>query len=83
MEIAAAAQWSEAEQVPLGYARPSDTLAAEQYFSDVHAAGKMIRLFRARGRELCEAFSGSYRIKPGKLCFFSCKMEKNRLYYSH
>ena len=34
MEIAAAAQWSEAEQVPLGYARPSDTLAAEKNFSD-------------------------------------------------
>ena len=27
-------------------ARPSDTLAAENYFSDVHAAGKIIRLFR-------------------------------------
>jgi hypothetical protein len=37
-------------------ARPSDTLAAEKYFSDVHAAGKMIYFFRVCGRELCEAF---------------------------
>ena len=44
--IAAAAPWSEAEQVPLGYARPSGTLAAEENFSDVHAAGKMIKLIR-------------------------------------
>ena len=50
------AQWSEAEQVPLGYARPSDTLAAEKNFSDAHVAGKMIQMIRVCGRELCEAF---------------------------
>ena len=46
--------------LPMGIAadcaRPSDTLAAEKYFSDVHAAGKMIEMIRVCGRELCEAF---------------------------
>ena len=37
-------------------ARPSDTLAAEKNFSDVHAARKMIKMIRVCGRELCEAF---------------------------
>ena len=42
MGLRPTAPWSEAEQVPLGYARPLGTLAAEKNFSDVHAAGKMI-----------------------------------------
>ena len=45
-----------AKRIAADCARPSDTLAAEKYFSDVHAAGKMIKMIRVCGRELCEAF---------------------------
>ena len=49
--------------LPMGIAadcaRPSDTLAAEKYFSDAHVVRKMIRFFRVCGRELREAFVGA------------------------
>ena len=40
-------------------------LLAEKEFSDAHVVRKMIELFRACGRELCEAFDG-YQNAYGK-----------------